>query len=63
MEKSCSKFRLSQEKGDNRMSFQPLNTDVENKIKESFYRQGFMDFIGAEITDIGPGYCEIQVIP
>ncbi len=45
------------------MSFQPLNTDVENKIKESFYRQGFMDFIGAEITDIGPGYCEIQVIP
>ena len=43
------------------MSFQPLDPDFENKIKESFSRQGFMDFIGAEITDIRPGYCEIQV--
>ena len=43
------------------MSFQPLNPDFENKIRDSFSRQGFMDFIGAEMTDIGPGYCEIQV--
>ena len=44
------------------MSFQPLDPDFENKIKESFYRQEFMDFIGAEISDMGPGYCEIQVL-
>jgi len=43
------------------MSFQPLDPDFKNKIKKSFSRQGFMDFIGAEITDIRPGYCEIQV--
>jgi len=43
------------------MSFKPLDPDLKNKIKESFSRQGFMDFIGSEITDIRPGYCEIQV--
>ena len=43
------------------MSFQPLDPDFENKIKESFSRQGFMDFIEAVITDIRPGYCEIRV--
>ena len=43
------------------MSFQPLDPDFKNKIKESFSRQGFMGFIGAEITDIRTGYCEIQV--
>jgi len=43
------------------MSFQPLDPDFKNRIKESFSRQGFMDFIEAEMTDIRPGYCEIQV--
>ena len=43
------------------MSFQPLDPDFENKIKESFSRQEFMNFIGAEISDMGPGYCEIKV--
>lgn len=43
------------------MSYKPLDPDFENKIKESFRRQGFMDFIGAELTEIGPGLCEIQV--
>ena len=43
------------------MSFQPLDPDFENKIRESFYRQEFMDFSGPEISDMGPGYCEIQV--
>ena len=43
------------------MSFQPVGPGFKNRIKESFSRQNFMDFIGAEISDIGPGYCEIQV--
>ena len=43
------------------MSFQPLDPDFKNRIQGSFSRQGFMDFIGAEITDIRLGYCEIQV--
>jgi len=34
------------------MSFKPLDPDFKNRIKESFTRQGFMDFIGAEITDL-----------
>ena len=43
------------------MSFQPLDPDFKNRINESFSRQKFMDFIGAEISNLGPGYCEIQV--
>jgi len=43
------------------MSFRPLDPDFENKTKESFSRQWFMDFIGAELTEVSPGYCEIQV--
>lgn len=43
------------------MSLQPIDPDFEKRVRESFSRQGFMDFIGAEITEIGPGYCEIQV--
>ena len=43
------------------MPSQPSDPDFENRIRESFSRQGFMDFIEAEITDIRPGYCEIQV--
>jgi len=43
------------------MSFKPLDPDFNNKIRESFSRQGFMGFIGAELTGIRPGYCEIQI--
>jgi uncharacterized protein (TIGR00369 family) len=43
------------------MSFEPLDSNFEERIKESFSRQGFMGFIGAKLTDIRPGYCEIQV--
>ena len=43
------------------MFFKPSDPDFENRIKESFLRQGFMGFIGAELTEISPGFCEIQV--
>jgi uncharacterized protein (TIGR00369 family) len=43
------------------MAFEPSDPNFEARIKRSFSLQGFMDYIGAEITDIGPGYCEIQV--
>jgi uncharacterized protein (TIGR00369 family) len=43
------------------MSFEPLDSNFEQRIRDSFSRQGFMGFIGAELTDIRPGTCEIQV--
>ena len=43
------------------MSFEPLDSNFEDRIRDSFSRQGFMGFIGAELTDIRPGTCEIQV--
>lgn len=42
-------------------SFEPLDLDYEKKIKESFSRQAFMDFINAELAEVKPGYCEIHL--
>lgn len=42
-------------------SFDPLDKNYEKKIKESFSRQPFMDFINAELVEIKPGYCEIHL--
>lgn len=35
--------------------------DYKQRVQDSFSRQGFMTFIGAQITAVEPGYCEIQV--
>jgi uncharacterized protein (TIGR00369 family) len=39
----------------------PKDENYPARIKESFARQHFMDFIGAELVTIQPGYCEIHV--
>jgi uncharacterized protein (TIGR00369 family) len=36
-------------------------SEREARVRESFSRQGFMRYLGAEVTALGPGECEIQV--
>jgi len=42
-------------------SFEPRDPDWEAKVSASFARQGVMDFIGAELTELKPGWCEIRL--
>jgi uncharacterized protein (TIGR00369 family) len=37
------------------------DTEREQRVRESFSRQGFMRHLGARITAFAPGECEIQV--
>jgi uncharacterized protein (TIGR00369 family) len=41
--------------------FQPANPDYEARVRDSFGRQPFMAHIGARITALAPGFCEITV--
>ena len=43
------------------MDFVPQDKNYAARVKESFDRQNFMEFIGAKMVDVQPGYCEIQV--
>ena len=43
------------------MSFKALDPNFEQRIRESFSRQYFMSFIGAELALVEPGYCEIHL--
>jgi uncharacterized protein (TIGR00369 family) len=36
-------------------------TEREERVRESFSRQGFMRHLGAEVVALTPGKCEIQV--
>jgi uncharacterized protein (TIGR00369 family) len=40
-------------------SNQILDPNYKNKVMESFARQSFMQTLGASITNLGPGFCEI----
>lgn len=42
-------------------AFQPLDPDFAARVRDSFWRQPFMDHIGARITALAPGFCEITV--
>ncbi len=35
-------------------------SEREARVRESFSRQGFMRHLGAEVTALGPGECEIK---
>ena len=39
--------------------FQPANPDFEARVRDSFGRQPFMGYLGAELTLVEPGRCEI----
>jgi uncharacterized protein (TIGR00369 family) len=43
------------------MSFQPSDPHYEDRVLASFARQRFMDFLGAQLITVGPGYCEIHL--
>ena len=40
---------------------QPKNPDFEDRVRSSFGRQPFMGHIGAELTILRPGYCEVEL--
>ena len=41
--------------------FQPADPEFERRARESFARQGIMGHIGAEISAVAPGRCEISL--
>ena len=41
--------------------FKPNDSNFQERIQESFQRQRFMGLIGAELIEVKPGLCEIQV--
>ncbi len=41
--------------------FHAIDAEYERRVRESFAGQGFMDHLGAHITDLRPGFCEIRV--
>lgn len=43
------------------LAFQPADPDFANRVRASFGRQQAMDLIGAEMTLIEPGRCEIRL--
>lgn len=43
------------------MSFTAKDPKYEEKVRKSFTRQKFMALIGAEISGIRPGFCEIRL--
>src|SRR5258705_13643872 len=42
-------------------SWAPRNPDYQARVRDSFVRQGFMGFIGAEIDSLAPGRCILGV--
>ncbi len=42
-------------------TFTPKDPDFETRVRESFERQRFMDYIGARLASVGPGSCEIRL--
>jgi uncharacterized protein (TIGR00369 family) len=45
----------------NALAFKPANPDFAARVRDSFGRQPFMDLLGARITGLEPGFCEIAV--
>ncbi|MBF0355038.1 MAG: PaaI family thioesterase [Alphaproteobacteria bacterium] len=41
--------------------FQPADPEFAQRVRKSFSRQGIMDFMGASLPVIEPGYCEIHL--
>ena len=41
--------------------YTPPDPQYEEKVRASFAREAFMEFIGARLVEVRPGYCEIQV--
>lgn len=42
-------------------AFQAADPDFESRVRDSFARQPFMAHLGARLTALAPGFCEIAV--
>ncbi|WP_010227272.1 PaaI family thioesterase [Gillisia marina] len=43
------------------MEFKPKTANYKQKVTDSFNAQKFMDFIGATLVEVKPGFCEIHL--
>ncbi len=43
------------------MTFEPKDIEFETRVRDSFGRQRFMKFIGAELFKVEPAFCEIHI--
>lgn len=43
------------------MHFKPKTENYKQKVEDSFNSQKFMDFIGAKLVKVEPGFCEIHL--
>ena len=43
------------------MKFETLNSDFESEVRSSFAKQKVMGWIGAQLTKVEPGVCEITL--
>jgi uncharacterized protein (TIGR00369 family) len=43
--------------------FIPAFAGYERRVRESFARQGAMRLIGAQMAEVAPGYCAIELTP
>ncbi|MFW9916028.1 MAG: PaaI family thioesterase [Candidatus Thorarchaeota archaeon] len=43
------------------MDFEPQDPNYQQKVRDSFSRQGFLTTIGAELSRLEPGFCELQL--
>lgn len=43
------------------MDFKPKTESYKQKVEDSFNSQKFMDFIGAKLMKVEPGFCEIHL--
>ena len=41
--------------------FKPQNPDFIQNVEQEFVQQDFMKFIGAELSKVEPGFCEIRL--
>ncbi len=41
--------------------FKPKDLNYQQKVRDSFSRQGFLTTIGAELSRLEPGFCELQL--
>lgn len=42
-------------------ALKPIDQNYAERVRQSFAAQGVMAFIGAELAELRPGYCEIQL--
>ena len=41
--------------------FKAAMLNYQDRVRESFYKQGMMVHMGAEVSEVRPGFCEVQL--